>query len=74
MVIRVSNKGIHRYKYTRKKICLKRKRAEEANMSFGEILDNIYSLKEKGIISASSVSSSITKAMKKYKCKSGIRR
>lgn len=67
MVISVSNKGIHRYKYIRKRIYLKRKKIEDANMSFGEVFINIQDLKERGIISVSSVNSSITKAMKNRK-------
>lgn len=69
MEIRISNKDIHRYKYVRRKMRIKRKDSEEIKISFGEIFSNIKELKDKGIISVSSVNISISKAVKKQQIK-----
>lgn len=63
MVIRVSNKNINSYKYIKRKIRLKRKVVKESDISFGDIFENIVMLKDKGLISVSSVDVSITNAI-----------
>jgi hypothetical protein len=65
MVMRVSNKNIHNYKYTKRKMHLKRKTVKEANISFGDIFENIERLKDKGLISASSIDISIANAIRR---------
>lgn len=67
MVIRVSNKNINRYKYTKKKIRLKRKTVKKVDISFGDIFENIERLKAEGLISVSSVDISIANAIAKSK-------
>lgn len=63
MIIRVSNKNIHRYKYMKRKLRIKGKAVKKANISFGDILENIERLKADGLISVSSVDISIAKAI-----------
>jgi len=67
MVVRVSNKGIHRYKYLRRKIFFSRRKKKDEDISFGEVLTKIQGLKKEGIISILSDNSSIVEAMKNYK-------
>ncbi len=70
MEIRISNKDIHRYKYIRRKVRIKKKDSkEEDKVSFGEIFFNIKELKNQGLISVSSVEASISKASQKYQIK-----
>ena len=63
MVIRVSNKNINSYKYIKRKIRLKRKVIKESDISFGDIFENIEILKDKVLISVSSVDISIANAI-----------
>lgn len=65
MVIKVSNKNIHRYKYMKRKICLKRKVVKKPDILFGDIFANIERLKAEGLISVSSVDISIANAIRK---------
>jgi hypothetical protein len=65
MVMGVSNKNIHNYKYTKRKMRLKRKAVIEANISFGDIFENIERLRDKGLISASSIDISIANAIRR---------
>ena len=67
MEIRINNKDMHRYKYVRRKVRIKKKDSkEEDKVSFGEIFLNIKELKDQGLISVSSVEASISKAAQKY--------
>jgi len=65
MVTRVSNKDTNRYKYTKRKSCLKEKAVKKSDISFGNILANIQILKENGSISVANVNDCISKVMKK---------
>lgn len=65
VILRVSNKDTNRYKYTKRKIYQKDKTSKKNRISFSEILDRIQALKEKGLISATSVNISISKITKK---------
>ena len=56
MIIRVSNKDTNRYRYTRRKIKLKKLREERSGRSFGDIFNDMQDLKERGIISSPSIS------------------
>lgn len=50
MEIRINNKDIHRYKYVRRKVRIKKKDSkEEDKVSFGEIFLNIKELKDQGL-------------------------
>lgn len=70
MEIRINNKDMHRYKYVRRKVRIKKKDSkEEDKVSFGEIFLNIKELKDQGLISVSSVEASISKAAQKYQIK-----
>jgi len=66
MVIRVSNKNIHRYRYTKRKIRLKGKSAKKTNISFGDIFANIEMIKAEGLISVSNVNIRIANAIRKF--------
>ena len=63
MVIRVSNKNIHRYKYMKRRIHMKGKAVKKTDKSFGDILANIEQLKADGVISVSNINISIAKTI-----------
>lgn len=63
MIIKISNKDIHKYKYKRRKAYLKERNIRKNKVSFGDILTKIQQLKNHGVISVSSVSNSISKAV-----------
>lgn len=67
MIIKISNKDIQRYRYTRRKIEIKERKMKKNKISFGEIFSNIQHLKEKGIISISNVNISISNSVKNNK-------
>lgn len=67
MVVKISNKDIHRYTFKKRKIYLKSKKIKSENISFGEVLGEIQVLKEKGIITIENVSIYISKAIMKIK-------
>ncbi|WP_297420212.1 hypothetical protein [Clostridium sp.] len=65
MVIIISNKDIHKYKYAMRKLFFKNRKVKKTKKSFGEIYANIQELKEQGIISPSSINVNISEAIKK---------
>ena len=67
MVVKISNKDIHRYTFKKREIYLKSKKIKNENISFGEVLGEIQVLKEKGIITIENVSIYISKAIMEIK-------
>ncbi len=67
MVVKISNKDIHRYTFKKRKAYLKSKKIKKENISFGEVFGEIQVLKEKGIITIENVSIYISKAIMKIK-------
>ncbi|EKQ56002.1 MULTISPECIES: hypothetical protein [unclassified Clostridium] len=65
MVIIISNKEIHKYKYTRRKLFFKDRKVKKIKKSFGEVYKDVQELKKQGIISASSINANISEAIKK---------